>query len=154
MSKFKFRLETLLKLREGIRDERRAALAEAFYAEQLLEGRILEIDGEHSSLREQRSQIASSGDVAVDQLLEIQRYEAILAAELKTIAGQREMLEAEITRRREATAEADQEVRVLEKLRERQQQRHDSQVELKLLKELDEFASLSHRRKDKASCHD
>ena len=154
MSKFKFRLETLLKLREGIRDERRAALAEAFHAEQLLEGRILEIDGEHSSLREQRSQIASSGDVAVDQLLEIQRYEAILAAELKTLAGQREMLETEITRRREATAEADQEVRVLEKLRERQQQRHDSQEELKLLKELDEFASLSHSRKDKASCHD
>lgn len=153
MSKFTFRLATLLKLREGFRDERRAALAEAFHAEQLLEGRILEIEAENENLRNQRAQMASSGDVAVDQLLEIQRYEAILGAEVKTLGRQRKLLEVEIERRREATAEADREVRVLEKLRERQQQRHDTETEMRIAKEMDEFASLSHSRKDKESCH-
>ncbi len=154
MAKYSFRLATLLKLREQLRDERRAALAEAFHAEQLLDERELEINQENDSLREQRSHISRSENVAVDQLLEIQRYEAILMAEKQTLAKQREMLASEIERRREAMLMADRDVRALEKLRDRQQERHTQEEESRLRNELDEFAAQSHARKDRATCCD
>jgi len=153
MAKFTFRLATLLKLREEIRDERRSALAEAFHAEELLVGRIGEIEGENNTLRERRGTIAASGNVAVDELLEMQRYEAILTAELNTLGRQRKLLDVEITRRQEAAAEADRDVRVLEKLRERQHDSYAAKEEAKVRKELDEFANLRHGRKDRSSCH-
>ena len=50
MAKYKFRLETLQKVREARRDEHRTSLAEAFRAEQVLaESRAELVDGDRTS---------------------------------------------------------------------------------------------------------
>ncbi|REJ65524.1 MAG: hypothetical protein DWQ31_17800 [Planctomycetota bacterium] len=153
MGDFKFRLATLQKLREGIRDERRAALAEAYHAEQLLEGRLTEIEAERAELRRRQTAMTGSSDFDPDQLLEIQRYDAVLTTETNALARQGKLLEMEIARRTEAVVKADRDVRVLENLESRQKQRHELEQERQLQRELDEFAALSHVRKEREPCH-
>ena len=46
MARFKFRLDTLLRLREALRDQRRGELAQAYEAEQILGQHDAEIDSQ------------------------------------------------------------------------------------------------------------
>jgi len=140
MSKFRFRLATLRKLREIRRDELRTKLAEASRATQMLDEQIMAVGSELTNLlNEQRAAIAGSADVNV--LLETQRYQAILRAQQSTMRDQAGILEAEVERRRLAVVEADKEVRLLEKLNERQRNEHQKQLQRAEVKELDEIAS-------------
>ena len=124
MAKFKFRLATLLKLREATRDERRAELAQAYQADSLLEKQQDRLRKELAGLLLQSRKVAEPGTVDVDQLLETQRYELVLRAQQSQLSAQRQTVAEEIERRRQVLVEADREVRVLEKLRQRQLQRH------------------------------
>jgi len=119
MTRFRFRLASVLKLREAARDERRAELA---------------------GLRGEWRAAAGPGVVDVDRLLDGQRYELLLRAYRRQIDAQRSMLAPEIERRRQAVVQANREVRVLEKLRDRQAQRHRAEEERQLTKQLDEIA--------------
>ncbi|NOY42867.1 MAG: flagellar export protein FliJ [Planctomycetes bacterium] len=140
MSKFRFRLATLRKLREIRRDELRTKLAEASRATQMLDEQIMAVGSELTNLQsEQRAAIAGSADVNV--LLETQRYQAILRAQQSTMQDQAGILKAEVERRRQAVVEADKEVRLLEKLNERQRNEHQKQMQRAEVKELDEIAS-------------
>jgi len=141
MKPFQFRLATLLKLREAVRDDRRARLAEAFQAAEVLEQRFDELQTQQTALRTQYAAANAPGNVAVEQLLDVQRYELIVASEQKVIAEQQQQLEKEIDQRREALRVADQDVRILEKLREKQQTSHRQQLEKEEAKTFDEIAS-------------
>ena len=55
MATFHFRLATLLRLREAVRDDRRAQLAEAPYAEQLIVERIAALDADLAESKRGRS---------------------------------------------------------------------------------------------------
>jgi len=91
-------------------------------------------------LGEQCRRAAGPGQVDVDRLLEAQRYELALRAQQRHLEQQRRNLAQEIERRREALAEAEREVKVLEKLRERQQARHQYEENRREVKLLDEVA--------------
>ena len=140
MAKFKFRLATLLRLREATRDERRAELAEAYRADDLLQDHLDRVGRELSRLQAQCRKVAGPGTVNVDRLVEAQRYEVTLRAQQSQLAGQREAVRAEIDRRRQALLAADRDVRLLEKLREKQAQRHRQEENRREIKELDEVA--------------
>jgi flagellar protein FliJ len=140
MVKFKFRLATVLKLREADRDERRAALAEAYRVDAVLEQRLQEVAEEYDGLKEQCRRAAGPGPVAIDRLVEAQRYEISLKYQQAQLVGQRQTVAAEIERRREALVAATGEVRVLEKLRENQAGRHRQEENLQEIKQLDEVA--------------
>lgn len=140
MSKFRFRLATLRKLREIRRDELRTKLAEASQATQMLKEQITAVGSELTNLQsEQRAALAGSADV--NALLETQRYQAVLRAQQSTMQDQAGILAAEVERRRQAVVEADKEVRILEKLNERQRNEHQKQLQRAEVKELDEVAS-------------
>ena len=139
MPPYRFRLATLLRLREGDRDQRRAQLAEAYQAEDKLRQQIVEIDRQLADLRHDYSAQAAPGTVLVDRLVSTQRYELVLMSQKQTQQKQAQLLAAEVERRRLLLVEADREVRVLEKLRERQQERHradEARQETKLLDEV------------------
>jgi len=51
MSKFKFRMATLLRLRETTRDQRRGELAEAYRVDEVLQRQLQQIEGELTALR-------------------------------------------------------------------------------------------------------
>jgi flagellar export protein FliJ len=148
MSTFRFRLSTLLRLREAWRDERRTQLAEAQQAEQLILDRIAEIDRELSDAARRSFDAARPGAVNVDRLADSARYEMILKVERQSADQQRQAVAAEMLKRREALVAADREVRVLEKLRDSQHERHRDEEARQEAKRLDEMAVLRHRHRE------
>ena len=149
MSPFRFKLATLLRLRENERDERRSRLAEAQQAEDIVNARIGEIDADLDRLREEAGQRSRPGRMDVDALMELQRYELLLKAERQAAVQQRDLVAAEVERRREALVTADREVRVLERLRATQQQRHRLAEERQQRKVFDEIATQGYSRKER-----
>jgi flagellar protein FliJ len=140
MPKFEFRLATLLKIREAARDERQAELAEAYRADDFLIERLRQIQAEFDDMLEGCRKAAGPGAVDIDRLIESQRYEVMLRAYEKQTHEQRKLLAVEIERRREALLAANREVRVLEKLRERQIERYREEENRRDIKRLDEIA--------------
>ena len=117
MARFRFRLDTLRRLREATRDELRVRLAEAFQAEQILSDQRRAIDSDSAALVQTRRQLVGGGSLDVTRLLELQRYQLLLEAQSRTLAEQAARLSEEVDVRRHAVVEADRQVRVLEKLR-------------------------------------
>jgi flagellar FliJ protein len=143
-----FRLATLLRLREQLRDERRTRLAEAERAAMILDQRIEEITAEMRDLQQYTQQTLTSGAVNVDRMLDAQRYDAILKVDRQTIEQQRQQIEVEVAKRREALVVADRDVRVLEKLREQQIEREREEAAGREARVFDELALQRHVRKE------
>jgi flagellar export protein FliJ len=142
MARFKFRLATLLKLREAARDERRMELAQAYEADDVLRGHSEHVQTEMNSLIDQCRKAAGPGTIDLDRLIEAQRYEIILKVQQSHLIEQRGRLAAEIERRRVALLAANREVRILEKLREHQAEQYKQEQNRLDVKRLDEVARL------------
>jgi flagellar FliJ protein len=144
MKRFQFRPETLMRLREIVRDERRAELADAFRVAATLDERhgalVRELDGVRDGQR------TPAGLVNVDHLLESQRYEMVLDLEKRHVEQQQARVAVEIEKRRAALVAADQDVRSLEKLRETQLSEWRIEAERQEMKVLDEVAGVRHGR--------
>jgi flagellar protein FliJ len=138
MLPYKFRMATLLRLREANRDERRVQLAEAQQAEELVANRLSRIDADLNGLTKRCQHDLRPGQIDVDRLMEAQRYELLLRAERQAAGEQRKIVSNEVERRRETLVAADREVRVLEKLRELQLERHQEDQQREETKILDE----------------
>lgn len=141
MAKFRFRLATLQKLREIQRDELRSKLAEAVQAQQILEEQMAQVAAEIQEIQSYRRAGVTSQQLNVEQLLEAQRYQGVLAGQLTTMQEQNRLLAAEVERRRDVVVEADRQVKVLEKLRERKLEEHRHEQLRAETKVLDEVAS-------------
>jgi len=140
MARFRFRLETLLRLREQTRDDRRRELAEAYRVDQVLEEQQNELTAQLDQQRAACRQAVGPGPVNIDQLADAQRYEAALKMEFARLKQQRQAVAVEIERRRQVLVEANHEVRIMEKLRERQAEQHRQDEERLAMKQLDEIA--------------
>jgi flagellar export protein FliJ len=138
MPQFTFRLASLLRMRCAQRDERRLELAQALRAEEILRQQREEIAGEIAHLRQQRA--TPAGTLNVDALLDAARHEFVLRSQQKLLEDQTVEVSAEIERRRQAVVAADQQVRVLEKLRETGEQRHRAEEQSREQGRLDEAA--------------
>lgn len=139
MPSFKFRLQTLFRLRERTRDERREQLADALRVDDALRLQLEELGGQRALAR--RLQTLGAGPVDVDRLLEAQRYEASVQVEILHVEDQRRRVTAEIETRRAALVEADRELKVLEKLRATRLSEHLRMEAAWDVKRLDEAAS-------------
>ena len=145
MANFRFRLQTLLRLRAAARDQRRAQLAEAYKAERILRQQAEQLSGELDQVRGQMRQAAQPGEVNVDSLLVSHRYELVIQAQKQNLDGQIKQILDEIERRRVLVVEADRQVRILERLRQRQQDDHNRKQQNLEVKEMDEIAARQHR---------
>jgi flagellar FliJ protein len=145
MKTFRFRLETLLKLRRAALDEQRAKLAEAYRAEALLVRRQQEIDQERAENQYHRRSTANTGVVQIDAALQTQRYEMILQAQRRVLEEQQRKLQDAIEQQRRVVVEADREVKVLEKLRERRLAEYQLAQQSRDIKHMDEIAARIHR---------
>jgi flagellar export protein FliJ len=140
MGKFQFRLATLRKLRNAARDQQRAALAEAYRAEQVLAERQMALADEQAELLGLQRAARAGRYLDVNQLIEAQRYEMVLRAKGQLFAAQAGRLAVEVERRRQAVVEADRAVRVLDLLEDRQRRQHRREQQRRDIKELDEVA--------------
>lgn len=141
MAKYKFRLETLQRVREARRDEQRQSLAEAFRAEQILAESRAELVVETEQLRELQRAAVNGKYLNVNQLLEAQRYELLLKVRSQELTKQAIMLAAESERRRQLLVEADREVRVLEMLDDRHKAEFNKEQLRLETKQLDDIAT-------------
>jgi flagellar export protein FliJ len=148
MAKFRFRLATLLRLRESARDERRAELAQAYRADEILRHRRARLARELSDLETRTRSCSAPGELDLDRLLETRRYELVLRSQEERLRGQRQALEAEIERRRQALIDASRQVRVLEQLRQKQHERHRREEIRQEVRQTDEAASRCTRQED------
>jgi flagellar export protein FliJ len=146
MAKYRFRLETLLKLREARRDQQRTALAEAFRAEQVLADNRKALADERLALLSVQRSATAGRYLDVNRLLEAQRYDLVLRSSEQELNRQEKLLAVEIERRRLALVEADREVRTLELLDERHRRQHTQQQQRLESRRLDEVASVQHVR--------
>ncbi|MEX0819276.1 MAG: flagellar export protein FliJ [Pirellulaceae bacterium] len=151
MSKFHFRLESLMKLREADRQQRRIELAEAFHAETLLRQQATQLQQDIQGVEIQSRAISSPGRIQVDQVLDTHRYKLMLKSQVMILGQKEAQLQAEIEKRRAALAAADRDVRVLEKLRDRKRQEHDAAELKRERKLLDEIAAQRWTRGKEAS---
>lgn len=139
MATFRFRLQTILRLRDNERDQRRKDLAQALQAKDVLEEYERQIAAEWESLNHRLRDCSREGEVRVDLMLDLRRYQMTVAAQREVLKQQMAQVEEEIERRRERLAEADRQVRVLEMLRERQLEeyrREEDRLETKMLDEV------------------
>jgi flagellar FliJ protein len=146
MSSYRFRLATLLRLRLADRDQRRAELAKAQRAEDALLAQGDALAREKDELLALSRQLASPGTADVDRLITSHRYELVLRTKGQQLAAQLEQVRREVERRLQALVEADRQVRVLEKLRDRQQAAHAARAEKLEQKQLDERATIGFRK--------
>ena len=140
MKNFKFPLETLLKLRERVRDERRGQLAQAYEAQQMLADQQSQLSEEHRHVRRHGRRASQPGELNVDRLLEQHRYSLLLQTKLEIMRQQEAALAEEVERRRLALQEADTEVRAIERLRERRLEDHQQRERRREQIEADENA--------------
>jgi len=141
MARFRFRLQTLRRLREIHRDEQRARLATAYEAERILAEQRASLVAESIGLADSQRGLMRQGALDVNQLLSYQRYQLALESQSRTLAEQAVKLAEEVERRRQTLVEADREVRVLDKLEERQRQQYREQAQRAETKVLDEVAA-------------
>src|SRR4051794_18048386 len=140
---FRFRLQTVLRLRIAQRDERRAEMAKALRAADILREQRDKLAEETMENEQLARQLANPGQAHIDRILHVHRYEAILKASLAQLVVQETQIAAEIERRRLILTEADRQVRVLEKLSERQREQYQRNEERQAMKQMDEAAAVS-----------
>jgi flagellar FliJ protein len=148
MSAFRFRLQSVLRQRSALRDERRGQLAEALRLRAELDERISRLNRELAELRGHCQREAVVGIVRVDNLVDAQRYESHLRGEQASLDLQRQAVTREVERRRAVLVEADRDLRVLEKLREARQTRHVDDERRREAASFDELARLLALRED------
>jgi len=145
VSKFQFRLQTLLRLKIADRDRCRGELAEILQAEQRLKEQQADLENELVEQFAYARQVSLRGEI--DLMVASQRQLAFLKAGIAEKQQIMQQLAPHIQQRREALVEADKEVRTLERLKELKQEEHEKRLLVLEAKQLDEFAISSHTRK-------
>jgi len=79
--------------------------------------------------------------IDVNSLLAAGRYQSVLQLQQSTMQDQVKLLATEVERRRQAVVEADVQVRILDKLEDRQKAEHLYKLQQAEIKELDEIGS-------------
>ncbi len=139
----KFRLATLLKIREQERDVAAKAVQDVYLAIDKLDQAQLEIDEKNRQMNDARKQ-SSLGEINLHQILDAQRYQIVLAAQSSQIADHKGKLNQELQRRQFALVECQKAVKSLEKLRDQRAHAADVQALAKQQERLDEWSSIRH----------
>jgi flagellar protein FliJ len=121
MPQFHFRLEKVQQVRRSMRETRRLELLEAQQVEDQVAAQIADLRMELQSLRWHQRSAAGTGPLNLEGLQQSQRYESSLRGELESAQRRRETLSSEVQRRRHVLVEADREVKVLDRLKDKQQ---------------------------------
>lgn len=138
-----FRLESVLKLRSRERDFAGKEVADAKAAIALLDSKLQEIAIEQRQM-EMRRRPASDGKVSLNQILDAERYQLVLAAQYSHLLNDRSLLVQELERRQANLVTRQQAVKALEKLK---QVHHDQAADLLLKREqsaMDEWSQVQH----------
>ena len=136
-----------MRIREAERDEKQEQLAEAMQAEGILHDQVQQIAEEIAQLRDQSTNDLRPGSINPDIVMQTQRYELLLRNQMEQIEGKIMQVQAEVERRRDLLVEAEKQVKVLEKLRERRESEFKATQMQIANKQMDEIAQRTGQRK-------
>ena len=139
----KFRLATLLKIRERDRDVAAKAVQDVRLAIEKLDSAQLEIDEANRLMNDARKQ-SSSGAIDLHQILDAQRYQMVLSAQSAQIADHKSKLNQELERRQFTLVQSQKAVKSLEKLRDQRALAADLHALARQQERLDEWSSIRH----------
>lgn len=139
MSQFKFRLQSVQKLRIRLRDEAADSLQQARLAIQKLNEQVEQLQAEFTQQAQLQSQ-ASSGVINTQRVLESQRYQTHLLSEINSVRHNIALIEQECERRKQILIKREQDVRALEKLYEAQLGQYQHAQTIAAQGRLDEWA--------------
>lgn len=151
MSRFQFRLQTLLGLRESERDQARQAVADAYAALDLLQTQIRDVASQRQQIRDQSQQQMRDAQFPVDALLQHGRYDLQLATQIRGLETNCQTIQAEIERREQALQAADIEVKRLERLRDQQREQWNTAQQAAQQRQIDELAGQRFHRDSRDS---
>jgi flagellar export protein FliJ len=139
----KFRLATLLKLREHDRDAAAKAVQDVRLAIEKLLERQREIDESNRSMDAYRKH-SSNGTINLHQILNAQRFQMVLAAQSAQIADHQGKLRQELEQRQIALLQCQQAVKSLVKLKDKRDDAAQTFALGKQQERLDEWSSIQH----------
>lgn len=139
--KFRFRLQTLLKIRENARAEAQAELGKAREAERVVLEQLDEIRINIEKCANEGRKAIEYGKIDVNFMIGLRRHEAYLLSQDTVLKKHLEDVRAEIERRRQILMNADREVKTLEKLKEKQYEQFVEDYRAAEMKEMDEIAN-------------
>ncbi len=146
MPKFTFRLESMLRLQMAERDRRRVALAESLARAQQITERRDALSGELATI--DRTRLISRGVVELAKLAQAADYGELLRRDRADCERQLTALAEEIAARREELLAVDREVRMLERLREKQHAQFQSAAQQRTQGVMDEVAASRQLNRD------
>jgi flagellar export protein FliJ len=127
-----------MRLRQIARDERRQELAALQQLEQSINDQITSLDSQMAELRRRSAAMNQAGSIDVDRLRETVRYQSLLAARRQAALVELENCSTQVHRLRQSLVKADRELKSLEKLQSRQQDRYLKTERKRELRQLDE----------------
>jgi len=139
---FTFRLDPLISIRDNILKEKQAALAQAYEARRIKEEERGELEQNIAGNLQSARKVMQSGKIDVNFLLGVRRHEMFLIAQLEEVRQQIVLIEEEIERRRQAVIEANKELKIIEKLREKKREQYLAEEKRKEIRDMDEIAGV------------
>lgn len=138
MKKFQFRLASLFTLREQERDLCRQLLGEALRQLEEIEMRRRDLEGQREFQIQELRQIGRPGELRVDGAAARRVYAGQLVTWLIQVEQQRILAENQVELCRQALVRADQQVKALENLRDKQLAEFQFDAERREARELEE----------------
>ncbi|MCU0715062.1 MAG: flagellar export protein FliJ [Pirellula sp.] len=137
----KFRLATLLKIRERERDHAAKNVQDARMAIEKLSTQKQELLAENESMNAIRKS-ASVGAMNLQSILDTQRFQMVLGAQVQQIENHLGTLNQELQRREAQLLKCQQAVKSLEKLRDQRAEAAETLILQKQQERTDEWASV------------
>ncbi len=141
MSSFQFSLKSVERLRERNRDNAAESLRQAIEAKNRLAEQVSQFLADMSEQTRLQAQASDSGGaIQTQRILESQRYQLHLLAQVKMLEEKIDLIEQECQRRKSILVQREQEVRALEKLRLSQLAQWEHIQSIRQQHRLDEWA--------------
>lgn len=156
MKKFKFKFDSLMKLRENERDLHRQLLATLLRRDEELLGSMQQVESERNMQLDDLRQLGSPGQVDIDGSASRRFYAGQLIGDIGGIERSRALLAGQIAHCRRTLIEADRGVKALEKLAEKEKTEFLYEQERHAARELEDgwraVHSLAPNDREKRTC--
>jgi flagellar export protein FliJ len=127
-----------MRLRQTERNELRQELAAAHERQLAINDKIARLEHEVAELRRRCAMTTGRGSIDLDRLRDAARYQSLLIAQRDVAQRELDDCSAEADRLRQSLVEAEQVLKSLEKLHERQEARHVQAQHKREFRQLDE----------------
>jgi flagellar export protein FliJ len=144
MSRFVFRFETLLKYRQHRYDLVVTLLGQLMSDDRRLVEQRVELEATRLGQLDEIRELANHATFNIDQAAARRYYAGQISGEIQQVLRQRHVLGEQITQCRQALVKTNQDVKVLEKLEEQQQQEFHTEELRKSGRELEETWFATH----------